>query len=52
VRTLADSEWPAGSHTTSWDGRGASGDPVAPGIDFYRLAAAGREVTRRMARLR
>jgi hypothetical protein len=39
VATLLDGEVPAGSHEVEWDGRGAEGRPVAPGVYFARLEA-------------
>jgi len=41
VRTLTDRVLPAGPHTLRWDGRDESSHPVASGVYFARLRAAG-----------
>lgn len=46
VKTLADGQFDAGTHTLDWDGRDASGRPVASGVYFYRMQAGGFEATR------
>ncbi len=45
VRTLANEEFPAGRHSTHWDGRDASGAHVSSGVYFYRLEAPGFRAT-------
>ncbi len=50
IRVLRDGTLPAGNHAAAWDGRG-SGGPVAGGIYFVRLEAAGRSETARVVRL-
>jgi len=52
VRTLVAGSVEAGQYRTSWDGRDAAGEKVAPGIYFYRLEAPGLEETRKMVVLR
>ena len=47
-----DSPPAAGVYTWRWDGTDRRGNPVAPGIYFYRLEAGGREYTRRLAIIR
>ncbi|MCI0595340.1 MAG: T9SS type A sorting domain-containing protein [candidate division Zixibacteria bacterium] len=47
VRTLADGEKPAGTHTVIWDGTDSRGAPVSSGIYFYKIESANfREVKR------
>jgi hypothetical protein len=41
VRTLTDRVLPAGPHALKWDGRDESSHPVASGVYFARLRAAG-----------
>ena len=41
VRTLMDRVLPAGPHSVEWDGRDGSGQPVASGVYFAKLRAAG-----------
>ena len=41
VRTLTDRVLPAGPHAIKWDGRDESSHPVASGVYFARLRAAG-----------
>ncbi|MBZ0269988.1 aryl-sulfate sulfotransferase [bacterium] len=52
VRTLAHGDAVRGIHDVVWDGRDAVGRPVAAGVYFYRLQAAGQSVTRKMTVLR
>lgn len=42
----------AGTHDVVWDGRDAAGRPVASGICFYRVRAAGETATGRMLVMR
>ena len=42
----------AGEYRVTWDGKDASGNPVASGIYLYRLEAGGFVKTRRMLFLR
>ncbi len=42
----------AGRHALGWDGRGADGRPVAPGVYMARLRAGERAVTARFVRMR
>jgi len=40
VRNLVSGEeWAAGDHELAWDGRGKSGEPLAPGVYFVSLKA-------------
>ena len=48
VVTLVDGEQAAGTYTTQWDARDASGQGVAAGVYIYRLMAGGGVATRRM----
>ncbi len=51
VRTLDREAASAGTHRADWDGRDEAGQPVAPGIYFYELRAAGESATRKMVRV-
>lgn len=48
VRILLDSEVKSGTHGLAWDGKDASGHPVAAGLYFYRLELNGQTQTRKM----
>ncbi len=48
VRTLADSQFGAGSHTVAWDSNDEAGNRVASGIYFYRLRAGETVKTKKM----
>jgi aminopeptidase N len=52
VRTLEKGHRAAGTHNTTWDGMNESGREVASGIYFYRLRAAGKDITKKMILLR
>ena len=53
VRTLAnDKLFPAGRHTLHWDGCDDSGEAVASGVYFYRIAAPGFTTSRKMIMLK
>ncbi len=39
VRTLVESEQPAGSYTVRWDGHDDAGRPVPSGVYLYRIIA-------------
>jgi flagellar hook assembly protein FlgD len=53
VRTLLDSsQATARQYLIRWDGTTEAGERAAAGIYFYRLRAAGREMTRRLVLLR
>ncbi len=52
VRSLISSQQSPGSHGVRWDGRSDRGTPVAAGIYYARLAADGREVTRKLTVVR
>jgi hypothetical protein len=52
VCTLLDGEREAGRYTASWDGRGASGADSPSGVYFYRLAAEGQRLTRKVVLIR
>ncbi|MFQ5511166.1 MAG: M28 family peptidase [Candidatus Krumholzibacteriia bacterium] len=49
VATLLDREWVVGRRAVRWDGIDRRGAPVATGIYFYRLQAAGRTISRKLA---
>jgi len=52
VRTLAVGEVAAaGRHSTVWDGRGETGETLAPGIHVARLTVDGVTYTRRIVRV-
>lgn len=42
VRTIADTDLGPGEYTSEWDGRDDRGAPVAAGVHFCRVEAAGR----------
>jgi flagellar hook assembly protein FlgD len=48
VRTLVNGEKAAGRYAVVWDGHNDAGAPVASGVYFYRMAAAGFTDTRKM----
>jgi hypothetical protein len=52
VGTLADGWFEVGNHTVSWDGTDRDGARVGAGLYWARLAAGGREFTRRVTVLR
>lgn len=52
VRTLVDTDMPAGVHRVRWDGRDPSGRIVGSGIYFFRFSADGVTRTERMLLLR
>jgi hypothetical protein len=51
VRTLADGDMTAASHSLVWDGRDDSGNPVGAGIYFCRLEASGQSAVQKMIRV-
>jgi len=52
IRTLVDTDMPAGYHVARWDGRDTAGTLVSSGIYFLRFAAAGVAKTQRLMLLR
>jgi hypothetical protein len=52
VRTMADGAFEAGTHVMEWNGRSASGQPVASGVYFCRLEAEAHATTQRLILLR
>jgi len=52
VRVLVNERREAGIHPVEWDGRDASGRPVAGGVYFLRLDALGETITNRIVRTR
>jgi len=52
VRTLAQGQVPAGSHTQTWDGRDTRGDEVESGLYFCRLRSGHISLTRKLVLLR
>lgn len=48
VRTLVDGAGQAGVTSILWDGLGENGRPVAPGVYFLKLNAAGRSDSRKV----
>jgi hypothetical protein len=44
---LADGEYPAGTHTVTWDGRGTDGELVNSGVYFYKLRVGDKLFSRR-----
>jgi hypothetical protein len=51
VRTLADGDMTAASHSLVWDGRDESGNTVGAGIYFCRLEASGQSAVQKMIRV-
>jgi len=45
-------EFVLGERTVNWDGKTNAGDPLATGVYFYRLDAAGTTITRKLAIVR
>lgn len=52
VVTLLDNELSLGSHTVTWDGTNAGGQPVAGGIYIYHTTAGRTTVSHRMTLVR
>ncbi|MEA3409281.1 MAG: FlgD immunoglobulin-like domain containing protein, partial [Candidatus Eisenbacteria bacterium] len=52
VATLVDGEVTAGCHEVVWNGTNETGDPVASGVYFSRLAAMGQEHSVKMVLLK
>ena len=52
LRTLLDSDLPAGRHSVAWDGRDAGTRVVGSGVYFYTLEANGRQLSRRLLMIR
>jgi hypothetical protein len=52
VRTLVRAGQRPGRYAVRWDGRNDAGLRVSPGVYFYRLAAGGGALTRRLTYLR
>lgn len=52
VRTLRSGVLAAGEHSVTWDGRTDEDHAAAPGVYFYRLRSADREMTRRLVVIR
>lgn len=48
VRSVAQNEFPAGSHSLAWDGRDAVGRNVGAGVYYYRVRTDGQELSRKM----
>lgn len=49
IATFVDEKMSAGEHHVRWDGKDASGKPVASGFCFYRIYFGGKSIaTRRM----
>ncbi len=48
IRSLVDSELPAGTHTAVWNGQDDLGRPVSSGVYLYRLSDSHSETTRKM----
>ncbi len=52
VRTIADEQFTAGSHTKVWDGRNDAGQPVSSGVYFYKLVSNNFTQTKKMVLLK
>ncbi len=52
IRVLAEATFPAGRHAVQWDGRDATGRPVAAGVYLCRIQAGSRTATNGIAVVR
>jgi hypothetical protein len=52
VRELVDARKESGRYSVEWDGVNTDGEDVSGGVYFCRLDLGGREVTRKLVRLR
>jgi hypothetical protein len=52
IRSLVSGESPIGEHAFVWDGRDASGEPVAAGVYIVKLNGAGAASSQKILRLR
>lgn len=52
VRTLVDTELPAGQHHATWTGTDTGGNPATSGVYFYRLETNRHAETRKMVLLK
>jgi flagellar hook assembly protein FlgD len=52
VKTLVQAEQPAGEYAIHWDGKDASGQPVASGTYFYKLISGDFAQIKRMVLVR
>ncbi len=52
IRSLANRNYTAGSHSVLWDGRDSAGNPVPSGIYFYRIQAGSFSQIMKMVLLR
>lgn len=52
VKRLVVADYGPGTHAVPWNGTDARGEPVASGVYFYRVTAAGTTVTDKVLRLR
>ncbi|HOZ02125.1 MAG TPA: FlgD immunoglobulin-like domain containing protein, partial [Candidatus Syntrophosphaera sp.] len=48
VRTLVDSDLPAGRHQIEWNGKDSNGNNAASGLYFYRMHSGSYSSTRKM----
>jgi hypothetical protein len=48
VRTLLNTDLPAGGHKVTWDGKDDKGTSVVSGVYFYRLLAGDEKSTKKM----
>jgi hypothetical protein len=51
VATLANGDWPAGSHAIEWTRRSSTGVPVQPGVYVYTIEAGAFRAQRKMVLL-
>jgi photosystem II stability/assembly factor-like uncharacterized protein len=52
IRTLANAQYEAGTHSVRWVGRDKNGNSVASGVYLYQLKAGGFSQVRKMSLLR
>jgi uncharacterized protein (DUF362 family) len=48
VTTLVDADFPAGTHSATWDGTSSNGQPAASGLYIYRMKTGSHVESKRM----
>jgi len=52
VRKLIQGQYPSGTHSVTWDGKGESGNIVGSGLYFYKLITTDQEISKKMLLLK